>query len=199
MCAGEVRSDRPLKKTWAPSAEAFRRFLAWLDEGADSDGERYLEMRRRLVAYFDRKRCSSPHDLADETLTRVARRLEEEGAITDAVPAQYCYIVARYVFLEHLRSVGRRAEFDGPALASPADPLAVDERPFACLDRCLDALASEDRSLILAYYASNEGNRIEARRTLARQRGLTSNALSIRACRVRARLEACVRECLDRT
>jgi hypothetical protein len=36
-------------------------------------------MHHRLVAYFDRKNCSSPADLADETLNRVARRLEEEG------------------------------------------------------------------------------------------------------------------------
>jgi len=33
----------------AGSPEAFRRFLAWLDQGNDSRGETYLEIRRRLV------------------------------------------------------------------------------------------------------------------------------------------------------
>ena len=56
----------------------FRQFLEWLDGGIDSGGQRYLEMHHRLVAYFDRKPCSSPADLADETLNRLARRLEEE-------------------------------------------------------------------------------------------------------------------------
>src|SRR5216683_127768 len=82
---------------------AFRQFLQWLDEGVDSGGEKYLEMRRRLVSYFDRKNCLSPDELADETLNRIARRLEEQGAITDVAPARYCYIVAKFVFLEYLR------------------------------------------------------------------------------------------------
>jgi hypothetical protein len=68
---------------------AFRQFLNWLDQGVDSSGEKYLEMRRRLVGYFDRKNCLTPDELADETLNRVARRLEEEGAITDTPPARY--------------------------------------------------------------------------------------------------------------
>src|SRR5713226_5729186 len=46
-----------LKKNWILSPEAFRRLLHWLDAGGDSGGERYLEMRRRLTAYFDRKNC----------------------------------------------------------------------------------------------------------------------------------------------
>ena len=54
-------------------------FLEWLDGGIHSGCQRYLEMHHRLVAYFDRKNCSSPADLADETLNRVARLLEEEG------------------------------------------------------------------------------------------------------------------------
>jgi hypothetical protein len=61
-------------------------------------------MRRRLVAYFDRKNCLGPDELADETLNRVARRLEELGAITGTAPAQYCYVTAKFVFLEYLRS-----------------------------------------------------------------------------------------------
>src|SRR5690348_9324991 len=82
---------------------SFRKFLEWLDDGIESDGRKYLDMRQRLVSYFDRKNCTFPDDLADETLSRVARRLEEEGAITGAAPAQYCYIVARFVFLERQR------------------------------------------------------------------------------------------------
>jgi hypothetical protein len=41
-------------------------------------------------------------------LNRVARRLEEQGSITDASPAHYCYIVAKYVLLEATRSPERR-------------------------------------------------------------------------------------------
>lgn len=73
-----------MKKHWILSQNAFQQFLDCLDEGADSGGEKYLEMRRRLVSYFDRRNCASPDELADETLNRVARKLEELGRITDS-------------------------------------------------------------------------------------------------------------------
>ncbi|MBV8514636.1 MAG: hypothetical protein JO260_04995, partial [Acidobacteria bacterium] len=80
-----------------PTDEAFRKFLDWLDEGVDSDGQRYLEVHRKLELYFDRKNCVAPAELADHTLHRVARKLEENGEITDVAPLQYCYITATYV------------------------------------------------------------------------------------------------------
>ena len=86
---------------------AFHKLLRWLDDGKDSEGRTYIEMRRRLFSYFDRKGCRSPDDLADETLDRVARRLQEEGVIESPTPARYCYIVARFVFLEYSRKPHR--------------------------------------------------------------------------------------------
>jgi hypothetical protein len=85
----------------------FSKFLNWLDLGTDSNGEKYLEIRRRLVQYFDRKNCTSPDELADETLNRVARRLAEEGGISGVTPVHYCYLVARFVFLEYQRRPDR--------------------------------------------------------------------------------------------
>src|SRR5262245_44442773 len=85
------------KRDWALTQGSFHRLLDWLDEKSDSGGQRYLDIRRRLVSYFDRKNGQAPDELADETLNRVARRLEEEGEIITDVPAHYCYIVARFV------------------------------------------------------------------------------------------------------
>lgn len=204
MCASEVRAGRSLKKDWASSPEAFGRFLNWLDAGVESEGECYVEMRRRLVAYFDRKRCAAPDELADETLTRVSRRLEEEGAITNTPPAQYCYIVARYVFLEYLRSADhRRVDIQPGAIVTPGtstvalEQTSREARQADCLDRCLGALSDDDRSLILAYYSGEDRQRIAHRRALALERCLTPNALTIRASRLRSRLEACVTGCLE--
>jgi DNA-directed RNA polymerase specialized sigma24 family protein len=87
--------------------------LVWLDEGVCSDGERYLEIRRRLVQYFDRRGCTAADELADETLNRAARKLAELGQIANVVPAQYCYVLARFVFLEYIRRPGHKdSEFD---------------------------------------------------------------------------------------
>jgi len=192
---------RPLKRAWAATPQAFEHLLAWLDEGGDTGGEAYLQMRRRLVTYFQRKRCLTPDDLADETLNRVTRRLEEQGSITDAPPARYCYIVAKFVLLEHLRHPDSRrvpnlnlSEHARPPAAAPGEPL-IGERMLECLDRCLSALERADRELILEYYRHEPGARIERRRHLAASLQLTANALTIRACRLRDKLERCVSAC----
>jgi hypothetical protein len=199
--ARSARIAPPLKRDWIPTPQAFERLLAWLDEGGDSGGEAYLQMRRRLVLYFQRKRCLTPDDLADETLNRVTRRLEEEGRITDATPARYCYIVAKFVLLEHLRDPEVRRIRDGDVREPAHDPVAApggpahDERLLECLDRCLNALDRADRTLILEYYRPEQRARIEGRRHLAASLKLTANALAIRACRLRDKLERCVRAC----
>src|SRR5512138_849956 len=100
----EPFTQDPAREADRRPEQAFQRLLEWLDEGLNSDGRKYLEMRRRLVAYFERKNCPYPDELADETLNRVARRIEEEGTIEGDAPARYCYITARFVFMEHLRT-----------------------------------------------------------------------------------------------
>jgi hypothetical protein len=200
-----------LKKDWILSPGAFQQFLKWLDGGVHSGGESYLEMRRRLVFYFDRRNCASPDDLADETLNRVARRLEEEGAITDASPAHYCYIVAKFVFLEAVRAPENRKTNleDLTPSAQAASRLTVSalpdteevakERRLNCLEVCLRKLAGGHQELILEYYQGEQRAKIERRSQLAERLGLTMNALTIRACRIRTKLELCVKTCSERT
>jgi DNA-directed RNA polymerase specialized sigma24 family protein len=193
--------DTRLKKDWSLTPAALRRLLDWLDQGADSKGQSYLEMRARLVVYFDRKNCVAPDELADETLNRVARRLEEEEAIETDAPAKYCYTTARFVFLEQLRSQARDRQWrlsvreGGDANANDA-PSEIRERMLNCLDQCARQLEGENRDLILRYYFGAERVKIDNRRALARTLGITINALSIRACRIREKLERCVRSCL---
>ena len=166
--------------------------------GVESGGERYEEMRRRLTAYFDRKNCHAPEDLADETLNRVARRLEEEGSLADGPPARYCYIVAKFVFLEFTREA-KRAEAahlevyarTAPSVGRGSGP--DDEAGLVSLDTCLAGLAPADRDLILEYYGPGDAPAAARRRALAERLGMTTNALAIRACRIRDTLERCVR------
>ncbi len=193
------------KKNWAMTAGAFHRLLEWLDEGRDSDGQNFLEMRRRLVAFFDRKNCRNADELADETLNRVARRLEEEGKIESEAPAKYCYITARFVFMESLRAREKGAV--------PLDDVLQDERwlpatgkteekerrekMLECLEHCTDKLEAANREIIIRYYFGEERVKIENRRALAASLDISINALSIRACRIRDKLESCVGKCAE--
>lgn len=163
-------------------------------------------MRRRLVAYFDRKNCASPDELADETLNRVAQRLEELGSITGTARAQYCYVTAKFVFLEYLRShtrAGTSLEEMSPAEADSVlstsayqnDEADNKEHLSDCLEQCLEKLAPSDRELILEYYRGEQRTKIENRRSLAATLRLSVNALTIRASRIRNKLELCAKEC----
>ncbi len=195
-------AKRDLKRDWNPDPDSFRRFLAWLDEGNDSGGERYLEMRRRLVAYFDRKECADADELADETLNRVARRLDEEGRIDSESPARYCYIVAKFVFLESLRRKGSvslddvmHTESIEPAAVSADEDAEHRELMLECLERCIAKLETVSREIISGYYFGEERIKIDNRRAIAGRLGISANALTIRACRIRDKLEDCVRKC----
>ena len=194
------------KRDWTLTSGALLRLLHWLDGGINSDGHTYLEMRRRLLAYFERRDCSMPDALVDQTLNRVARRLEEEGVIEDDIPAKYCYIVARFVFMERLRETKKdRALLEKirhhptgqPSSAAEADEeRAAKEQMLNCLEQCTGKLEPRNREIIIRYYTGKERVKIENRRALAASLGTTVNAVSIRACRIRARLEACVSQCV---
>ena len=183
---------------------AFTRLLTWLDDGTDSKGERYLEVRRRLVAYFDRQNRPAPDTLADETLNRISRTLAKSGAIATKPPLRYCYVVARFVLLEDLRRGRRHVQFDDvrhanvvgwPASTDTDTAAFVQERRLDCLDRCLRKLKPEQQDLIVDYYSDARRQRIDRRRDLAARLGITMNALGIRAWRIRASLENCVGAC----
>jgi len=187
--------------------QTFRRLLAWLDQGVNTNGQSYLAIRDRLLGYFDRKNCLNAEELADETLNRVARRLDEEGGnIETEIPAKYCYIVARFVFMECLRETQRDAraienisrQHDLNDRESDGEEKERKEQLLECLDRCVAKLESSQRELVFGYYVGEQRVKIENRRSLAQTLGITVNALSIRACRIRDKLESCVKECARR-
>lgn len=199
-----------LKKKWVITPSAFHQLLNWLDEGVNSDGQSYLETRRRLVIFFDRKNCPAPDELADETLNRVARRLEEEGKIESDAPAKYCYVTARFVFMEYLRAKDKTSvPLDSVLQLPQVNKLAVTEaeteernlkeKRLNCLEQCVGKLETGNREIILSYYFGAEKIKIENRRALSEKLGISANALSIRACRIRDKLETCVRKCVAET
>jgi DNA-directed RNA polymerase specialized sigma24 family protein len=185
---------------------AFSRLLEWLDAGVDSQGETYVEMRRRLVSYFERRNRPAAEELADETLNRVGRTLEAAGTIMVTPPARYCYVIARFVLLEDLRRRPRHVVLDdrrepsspGEGPEHRDEALALREERFLCLERCLCELKPEQRELVIEYYRDSQRERIERRRALAGRLGISMNALALRASRIRNTLETCVESCRRR-
>ena len=77
----------------------------------------------------------------------------------------------------------------------PDSAAATREKMLDCLDRSLKRLTAEESLLILEYYQGEQQEKIQRRAQIAMLLGVTANALSIRACRIRNKLEALVRAC----
>lgn len=195
------------KRDWVLTHSAFSRLLGWF--GEDEGGQKYEDLRRKLISYFDRRDCLSPDDLADETLDRVARRLEEAGSITNIEPAKFCFIKAREVLLEYWRKPERgQLELDDPkahtpaarntsAAGNPSFQWEEKEKGLECLEECLRQLEPDDHALIIRYYYGEKRIKIENHRKMASQLGISDKALGLRALRIRKKLEVCVNKCVN--
>ena len=175
--------------------EKFATFLAWLGPEAESAGEEYERLRRRLGLFFRQRGCRFPEELADETINRVILKLGE-GRIENRMA--YCYGVAKNVYRESLRGERRRAELDEAALAAPAPAPAPEETgpERECLDRCLAELPDENRDLIIRYFSEEKLAKVELHQCIAKSLQLTQTALRERIYRLKKRLTVCVRECM---
>jgi len=165
---------------------AFDRLLAALDADRDRASEAYERLRERTAGLFRWWGAADADDLADLTLDRVARRLEDGVSIAHGSFGAYVRGVARMVFYESTRRP-RLHPADAWHLAPPA---SSDSDLLDCLESSLAALDPFDRHLVLRYY--DEGKPAEVRRRLAEELGLTIPALRIRVHRLRMRLERCV-------
>ena len=182
---------------WELTAEAFDKLLENFSSDRSQAGTQYVQMKVKLERFFEWNSCSSPEDLADEAIKRVARKIDEGETIFN-LPA-YFFRVARLVFMEWRRGRDRIAvpleEIPEIAAAEPFEDEQKETR-HRCLDRCLDRLPVESRSLIIKYYHDEKRAKIDYRKQLADALGIPLNALRIRAHRIRLALEKCVRECL---
>lgn len=169
--------------------------LTWLDADRLRAGEKYEEIRRRLIKLFLYRGCSRPEDLADDTIDRVIQKLSDSPDIASSYegePALYFYGVARYIYREYLK------EKPEPVMLPIESSSEEHERQHQCLDQCLGELNNETRKFILAYYQEDKRHRIKRRQELAGELGVSAHALRMRACRLREELHKCLEECLER-
>jgi RNA polymerase sigma factor (sigma-70 family) len=174
--------------------EQFDQLLAWLDPSPSRAGERYEAIRRKLVLFFLNRQCDDAEGLADETINRVARKVNELKDSYVGEPARYFHGVAKKVLLEYLRLQSRRLEVPPPATSrAELEPYLV------CLDECLAKFPPDSRELILLYYTEQKQAKIVSHKEIQDRMGLKAGALRARVHRIRVKLEQCVRECIERT
>ncbi|HEX8137448.1 MAG TPA: hypothetical protein VF544_07645 [Pyrinomonadaceae bacterium] len=178
--------------------EGLKNLFILLDSGTPKEpGESYERIRLKLIRYFEWQRCSAAEELTDETIDRVARKINQGERIDNLVG--YFYGVARLVHKEY----ERKQERERRSFASlPTSSEQVEEQDetaelrLECSQKCLTSLPAADRALIVAYCKTDERSKMERRQALARQLNIKIEALRLRAFRIRKRLHDCVDKCL---
>ena len=172
----------------------FDTLLAWLDSDREKAGRKYESIRLRLIKIFTCRGCNEAEDMADETINRVCLKAQEimDGYVGD--PALYFYGVAYKVHLEYSRKKATRVEL--PAMIASSEE-TEHETEYECLEQCIQQLPAKQRELVLQYYQEDARAKIDHRKELAQKLGIALNALRIRAHRIRATLQECVRNCME--
>lgn len=191
------------KQKWTITPEAFDALLSWLDADRERAGDKYEQIRSRLVKGFEKHGCRESEDLADDTINRVAKKLPQIRATYEGEQARYFFGVAHNVHMEYLRRPAalplppmERLQVEAP---SPHDALEDgDDRSYECLRDCIKQLAPPEREMILQYYSGEGKDRIKLRKEISERLGITLANLRLRTQRIRERLKRCVDGCMNR-
>ena len=181
----------PPKKIHILKQEDFERLLAWLDEDRERAGILYEKIRWRLMTILAARGCPLPEELADETIDRVARRVADIQETYVGDKALYFLGVANNVHHEYLKR---------PAIPEPPPPdddVEDKERVHHCLESCLENLPEDSKHLIRRYYAEDKQAKIDLRKQLAEELGVSISNLRLRALRIREKLQTCIERCLS--
>lgn len=171
--------------------EKFARFLAWLSPDIDRAAEEYERLRYRLGVFFSQRRCAFADEMVDETINRVILKSSEEEI---ASKTAYFYGVAKNVYREWLRQERPHQDIEDVQLAAPAP----EERTFSqeCLDKCLQELSPDSRTLLLDYFSEEKTAKVELHRRISERLKTTQTALRMRVMRLKQKLKLCVQECM---
>ena len=169
----------------------FDRLLVWLDPNPDHAGELYEKIRWRLIAILASRGCRDAEELADDTIDRVARRVNDIEATYVGDKSLYFLGVMNNVHHEYLKRP-RLSE-----IAPPPDDSVAKEQTYLCLDKCIEKLTPHAREIIEQYYAADKRAKINLRKRIASALGISHSNLRLRALRIRAKLQTCIEQCLE--
>ena len=180
----------------------FDNLLGWLSADREKAAPEYENVRRGLINFFRFRGCNEPETLADETITRVARKVTTFTINPEIKTISYFYGFASNVYREYIRSAAKSEVQLDPALpladrhSGDTEQNGSDART-ECLEKCLKTLSPDKRELVLEYYSKEKSEKLELRKQMAEKLGLELGALYIRVYRIRKSLRKCIEECLN--
>lgn len=175
------------------TSESLKKLLLALSEDEHEAAHLYTRLRDSLVRFFQIKGITDGDAAADETLDRVAEKINLGSEIEDL--KSFAFGVARFVALEVLRRERSRASAaDSFYLKDSGTDEFHQTDAVAHLRECFKELYPRERELLVKYFEDLAADELsESRLKLARDEGVSLNALRNRISRLRKRLEDCLR------
>lgn len=169
-------------------------------DDVQSAGEHFEGLRRKLVFYFESRRCDDPEELAHETLDRLMRRHGEHVEVKDLM--RYSYGIARNVLYEywHRREAEQNYindEGHRPQVKEDDEGAVHKERRLECLEECVAGLNAQERALLADYFGGRGRGIQERRREMAEELNISREALTLRVFHLKRRLRKCIAKCLE--
>lgn len=176
-----------VRKSSEINREDWEALLKALAADRDLAGQKYEELRLRLINLFAWEQCDLPDVLADEVINRLSRKVREGAPIPHL--DRYAFGIARMVIQEQNRAE-RSRQTAVREIQAGGGHAAQDWAALEAMQSCVDNLTADRRDLIERYYS-------EDRAALARRLGISLNALRNRALRIRDELYRCVSQKRD--
>lgn len=175
--------------------ENFERLLLYLDPDREKAGELHELLWQKMREFFAARGSLCTEDLADEAMSRLAKKISEGEEILDV--NKYSFGLARLIWLESLRRPeNKHVSFDeAPVLLSGASDFLLTKEENTCFVYCLGQISKEEQTLITEYWDHDEEMHYEARKQQAEKLGISSTALRIRISRIKKKLDDCLENC----
>jgi RNA polymerase sigma factor (sigma-70 family) len=178
-----------------PTHNDFELLLAWLSNDREVAGELYEKIRQGLIRFFYFKGCRNGEDLADETISRVTKKLTSLDLSTETKPAAIFYGFAKNIVFEEFKKEKREGLLDENIAATNQ---TYKETNFRCLDNCLLELPQTERDIVTRYYSRDKSEKYDQRRELASEYGISIELMYVKLHRIRKRLRVCIENCSEK-
>lgn len=187
--------------------DTLRLLLNWLGSDLELAEKKYLELRKKLIYYFQSQGCLDAEDCADIVFLRIGQKLLNGTKIETQQHYEYVRGVARFVLMEYWRS---RKDFIEPLdelTKHPSiNPITIEqeqheklkkEQMLKCLACCLEQLPRESYQIFIEYHQDKNSTKIDGRLSLSQRLGIDITTLRNRITRIRSKLEKCINNCLE--
>jgi RNA polymerase sigma factor (sigma-70 family) len=181
--------------------ESFDEILVWLNPDREVAANVYLQLREDLANIFKWRGYSDIEGLTDEVIDRVAKKVHEVRSNYVGDPRLYFRAVANNLCKEMYKKARTQVSLEGVDLPDPKTSEGAEEKTQdreECLQLCLRKLSTENRELILGYYAKEKQDKIDHRSDLAQRLGISVETLRVKVYRIRVSLHKCIERCLER-